>query len=218
MVQSVTTKEVSIEVTKQQMRGLLCLPQGAKGIVLFAHGSGSGRLSPRNQFVAQKLQEANLATLLLDLLTPEEEAIDEKTLAFRFDIDLLSERLVGATNWLHSRNETEHLRVGYFGASTGAAAALLAAADLGPHVQAVVSRGGRVDLAYNILSKLTASILLIVGGNDFGVLELNKKAYQAINGEKRLEIVAGATHLFEEPGALDTVASLASAWFTEHLK
>lgn len=210
-------KDVVIGAGRGALRGILGLPDAPKGIVLFAHGSGSGRLSTRNQFVAKKMQEHNLATLLMDLLTEEEDAIDERTRQYRFDIDLLAERLIGATNWLASQDELKALPVLYFGASTGAAAALVAAGELGDVVKAVVSRGGRPDLANSALNSVVSPILLIVGGNDFGVIELNRQAYQALQCKKGLEIVKGATHLFEEPGALDEVSRLAANWFVENI-
>jgi len=186
-------------------------------VVLFAHGSGSSRLSPRNRHVARVLNEAALATLLVDLLTPEEEAIDARKAHLRFDIGLLAERLVAATDWLTAHPDTRDLRVGYFGASTGAAAALVAAAARSGAVGAVVSRGGRPDLAGRVLALVRAPTLLIVGGRDLQVLELNREAFAQLTCDKRLEIVPGATHLFEEPGALHEVARLAANWFVEHL-
>lgn len=212
-----SARDVTILVVQQNLRGILTIPEGAKGIVLFAHGSGSGRLSPRNQFVAQKLQEKGLATLLMDLLTAEEEEIDEKTRQFRFDIDLLAERLEGCTQWVINQKETSGLSIGYFGASTGAAAALMAAGEQGDIIKAIVSRGGRPDLAIDSLPDVTAPTLLIVGGDDLAVIELNKKAIDELQTIKSLEIVPGATHLFEEPGKLEVVAELASNWFVKHL-
>lgn len=209
--------DVRIQVGKEELLGILHIPEKATGIVLFAHGSGSGRLSPRNQFVAKKLQEKGLATLLMDLLTEEEEVIDERTRQFRFDIDLLAERLSGCTDWLATQKETQNLHVGYFGASTGAAAALVAAAEKGKKVKAVVSRGGRPDLALDQLKDVRAPTLLIVGGDDLAVIEMNMRAYNELASEKKLEIVPGATHLFEEPGKLEAVASLASDWFLAYL-
>jgi len=200
------------------LQGILTVPKDSKGIVLFAHGSGSGRLSPRNQFVAKKLAESGLATLLMDLLTPEEESVDELTRQYRFDIDLLAERLIGTAEWLRGQNETKNLTIGYFGASTGAAAALVAAAKQGDLIKAVVSRGGRPDLALDGIEHVTAPTLLIVGGDDFGVIELNEKAFQALHAPKKLEIVPGATHLFEEAGTLEVVATLATNWFLAHLR
>jgi putative phosphoribosyl transferase len=185
--------------------------------VLFAHGSGSGRHSPRNRYVAQVLREAGLATLLIDLLTAEEEEVDLRTRHLRFDIGLLAERLVGATEWLERNPDTQDLRVGYFGASTGAGAALVAAAERPEPIGAIVSRGGRPDLAGPALPRVTAPTLLIVGGNDFPVIGMNQEAMEQLRTEKRLEIVPGATHLFEEPGALEEVARLAADWFVRHL-
>ena len=199
------------------LEGDLCLPGAARGVVLFAHGSGSSRLSPRNQYVAHVLREGGVATLLIDLLTPEEEAIDARTAHLRFDIGLLAERLVGATDWLAQRPETRQLRVGYFGASTGGGAALAAAAERPELVGAVVSRGGRPDLAGPALPRVRAPTLLIVGGQDYPVIELNREALGQLRAERRLEIVPGATHLFEEPGALEEVARLARDWFQRHL-
>ena len=200
-----------------RLHGDLTSPRGAEGVVLFAHGSGSSRLSPRNRAVAEVLQAAGLATLLMDLLTEEEEAEDARTGFLRFDIPLLAARLVDATDWLVRQPDMRRMRVGYFGASTGAAAALMAAADRPTVVAAVVSRGGRPDLAMPVLSRVRAPTLLIVGGADTSVLEMNRTALDALRPERRLEIVPGASHLFEEPGALDQVARLARAWFERHL-
>jgi putative phosphoribosyl transferase len=197
--------------------GDLSRPEGARGIVLFAHGSGSSRVSPRNRQVAQLLNHAKLATLLVDLLTSEEEAVDLRTAQLRFDIGLLAERLVGITDWLTQAPETRQLRIGYFGASTGAGAALVAAAERPEAVSAVVSRGGRPDLAGSALSRVRAPTLLIVGGNDAQVIALNRAALAQLRCQKQLVIVPGATHLFEEPGALDQVAVLARDWFERHL-
>ena len=199
------------------LAGSLTLPEQAQAIVLFAHGSGSSRLSPRNRYVARLLNEAKLATLLVDLLTLHEEVIDARTAQLRFDIDLLAERLVDATDWLTEFPDTKHLRIGYFGASTGAAAALAAAAIHPDVVNAVVSRGGRPDLAGAALTRVQAPTLLIVGENDGQVIELNRAALAELRCEKQLVIVPGATHLFEEPGALDVVAQLARDWFEQHL-
>jgi putative phosphoribosyl transferase len=185
--------------------------------VLFAHGSGSSRHSPRNRYVAWLLNQANLATLLVDLLTSDEETIDLRTGQLRFDIELLAERLISVTDWLMQQRETRRLRIGYFGASTGAGAALVAAAERPDMVGAVVSRGGRPDLAGAALARVRAPTLLIVGGNDFQVIELNRAAFALLRGEKQLVIVPGATHLFEEPGALDEVARLARDWFKRYL-
>ena len=199
------------------LEGNLSLPKGAGGIVLFAHGSGSSRHSPRNRYVARLLNQAKLATLLVDLLTSDEEAIDMRTAHLRFDIGLLAQRLVAVTDWLTQYQDTRYLRIGYFGASTGAAAALVAAAERPDVVGAVVSRGGRPDLAGPALARVRAPTLLIVGGNDFQVIELNWAALAQLRCEKQLVIVPGATHLFEEPGALDEVARLAREWFERHL-
>jgi putative phosphoribosyl transferase len=199
------------------LEGNLVVPDEASGIILFAHGSGSSRFSPRNRFVARVLQEAGLATLLLDLLTPMEEAIDERTAQLRFDIPFLARRLVSATDWLLHQTATHHLRIGYFGASTGAAAALVAAAERPEAIGAIVSRGGRPDLARAVLPRVKAPTLLIVGGSDPLVLELNQEALDQLTAIKRLAIVPGATHLFEEPGALEQVAQLAREWFTHYL-
>jgi putative phosphoribosyl transferase len=194
---------VDVPVGRATLEGNLSLPERAAGVVLFAHGSGSSRYSPRNRYVARLLNEAKLATLLVDLLTAEEEAIDLRTTHLRFDINLLAERLIGATDWLTLYPDTQHLRIGYFGASTGAAAALVAAAERPAVVGAVVWRGGRPDLAGPALPRVQAPTLLIVGGNDLQVIELNRLAFQQLRSEKQLVIVPGATHLFEEPGALD---------------
>src|SRR5882672_7060627 len=199
------------------IEGNLTLPEGAYGIVLFAHGSGSSRHSPRNRYVAWLLNQANLATLLVDLLTSDEETIDLRTGHLRFDIELLAERLISVTDWLTQQRDTRRLRIGYFGASTGAGAALVAAAERPDVVGAVVSRGGRPDLAGAALARVRAPTLLIVGGNDFQVIELNRAAFAQLRCEKQLVIVPGATHLFEEPGALDEVARLAREWFERHL-
>lgn len=199
------------------VEGNLVIPVGATGAVLFAHGSGSSRRSPRNRSVARALQDRGLATLLIDLLTSQEEAIDLETAQLRFDIGLLADRLAGATDWLVERRETRGLRIGYFGASTGAAAALVAAALRPLAIGAVVSRGGRPDLAGESLARVEAPTLLIVGGYDTEVIALNREAYGRLLCEKKLEIVPRATHLFEEPGALEAVARLAGDWFLDHL-
>jgi putative phosphoribosyl transferase len=208
---------VQVSIHGIMLEGNLTLPEGAAGLVLFAHGSGSSRHSPRNRHVAAILNQSKLATLLVDLLTPEEEAIDVRTAHLRFDIGLLAERLIGATDWLTEYQDTRNLRIGYFGASTGAAAALVAAAERHYAVGAVVSRGGRPDLAGPALTRVRAPTLLIVGGNDFQVIELNRAAFEQLRCEKRFVIVPGATHLFEEPGALDEVAALARDWFQRYL-
>jgi dienelactone hydrolase len=199
------------------LHGDLNLPKDTRAVVLFAHGSGSGRQSPRNRRVARLLNEAGLGTLLIDLLTREEEGIDLRTAHLRFDINLLAERLVRATDWLTQCPSTQHLPIGYFGASTGAAAALVAAAERPDGVGAVVSRGGRPDLAGPALAHVEAPTLLIVGGNDHPVIDLNRTALAKLHCEKQLVIVPGATHLFEEPEALDKVAWLAREWFERHL-
>lgn len=208
---------VSVAAGAVTLDGTLGLPPDARGVVLFAHGSGSGRHSPRNRHVARVLQEAGLATLLIDLLTPEEEAVDARTQELRFDIGLLAGRLAGATDWLGRQPATQHLRVGYFGASTGAGAALAAAAERPEAVGAVVSRGGRPDLAGAALARVRAPTLLIVGGNDMPVIGMNEEALAQLRGATRLEIMPGATHLFEELGALDTVAGLARDRFARYL-
>jgi putative phosphoribosyl transferase len=213
-------RESDVQVTagRLNLEATLYVPVEARGIVLFAHGSGSSRHSPRNRFVAGELQQAGMATLLLDLLTREEEAVDLRTARLRFDIELLSQRLAEATDWVTSFAETKDLGIGYFGASTGAAAALVAAAEKSDDVQAVVSRGGRPDLAGPSLRRVGAPTLLIVGGNDFGVIELNEEALRQLPCQKQLAVVSRATHLFEEPGALEQVATLATNWFREHLR
>ncbi len=213
------TKEqpVRIPVGHTTLEGNLAVPVGARGIVVFAHGSGSGRHSPRNRYVADVLQSGGLGTLLIDLLTAEEEAVDLRTAHLRFDIGLLAERLVGATDWLREQDETRGLPIGSFGASTGAGAALVAAAERPETVRAVVSRGGRPDLAGEALTQVRCPVLLIVGGADLQVLQLNHQAMRVLRTVKRLDIVPEATHLFEEPGALGTVAQLARDWFTRYL-
>ncbi|MGZ5117199.1 MAG: dienelactone hydrolase family protein [Burkholderiales bacterium] len=210
-------REVAIRAGSAMLSGSVSVPENARGIVLFAHGSGSSRHSPRNVFVARALQDARLGTLLFDLLTSAEENIDLYTREHRFDIALLAERMVDATHWLGTQPELRDLDVGYFGASTGSAAALVAAAQLGDGVGAIVSRGGRPDLAGPALPHVTAPTLLIVGGNDRIVIDLNRRAYEQLRCEKDLMIVPGASHLFEEPGTLETVATLAADWFTRHL-
>ncbi|WP_066383366.1 MULTISPECIES: dienelactone hydrolase family protein [unclassified Anabaena] len=209
---------VSVSAGEVNLEGNLFIPEGATGIVLFAHGSGSSRHSPRNRYVAGVLQQAGLATLLIDLLTAEEEAIDIHTRHLRFDIGLLASRLVGATDWLAQHPETHNLNIGYFGASTGAGAALVAAAARPDVVKAVVSRGGRPDLATSALPQVKAPTLLIVGGYDTPVIAMNESALAQLRAEKSLKIVPQATHLFEEPGKLEAVAQLASEWFTSYLK
>jgi putative phosphoribosyl transferase len=209
--------EVQIRAGRAVFRGNLTVPQNAGVLVLFAHGSGSSRHSPRNQLVARTLNDAGLATLLFDLLTQDEEAIDMHTREHRFNIGLLAERLVHATKWAKQQEQTRDLRVGYFGSSTGGGAALVAAVKIPQDVGAVVSRGGRPDLAGEALPKVQAPTLLIVGGNDDIVIELNEMARDQMRCEVKLEIVPGATHLFEEPGALEKLAKLASDWFVNHI-
>ncbi|MCL5986615.1 MAG: alpha/beta hydrolase [Actinobacteria bacterium] len=203
-----------IQIGEITLEGKITIPSKAKGIVLFAHGSGSSRFSPRNNFVAKVLQDAEIATLLVDLLTAQEDAVYQ----IRFDIDLLTDRLVSIVQWLEQEPQTKDLTIGFFGASTGTAAALRASVMLGSKIKAVVSRGGRPDLvADNILVKVISPTLLIVGGNDLGVIELNEQAFMKLNCIKKLEIVKGATHLFEEKGALEEVARLATDWFKKYL-
>jgi pimeloyl-ACP methyl ester carboxylesterase len=196
------------------LEGDLAMPADARGIVLFAHGSGSSRLSPRNTYVARVLRDGGVGTLLFDLLTREEDTV----YATRFDIELLTRRLIAATRWIAQQPETRELPVGYFGASTGAAAALMAAAELPDRIQAVVSRGGRPDMAMRVLERVRAPTLLIVGGYDEVVIDLNRQAYDALAATKELVIVPGATHLFEEPGTLEEVARLATEWFQRYLR
>jgi putative phosphoribosyl transferase len=209
--------DVQIQAGGAVLSGNLTIPEGPASLVLFAHGSGSSRHSPRNQFVARTLNDAGLATLLFDLLTQHEEASDMRTGEHRFNIGLLAERLVHATKWTRQQEQTRDLRIGYFGSSTGGAAALVAAAELLQDVGAVVSRGGRPDLAGDALPKVQAPTLLIVGGNDDIVIELNEMARDQMRCEVKLEIIPGATHLFEEPGALEQVANLASDWFVNQI-
>jgi putative phosphoribosyl transferase len=210
-------RSVHVAAGSVTLEGNFSLPEGAGDIVLFAHGSGSSRHSPRNRYVARLLNEAKLATLLVDLLTPDEEAIDMRTAHLRFDIDLLARRLVAVTDWLKEQPHTRELKIGYFGASTGAGTALVAAAERADVVGAIVSRGGRPDLAGPALARVRAPTLLIVGSRDVQVIELNRLALAQLRCEKQLEIIPGATHLFEEPGALDAVARLARDWFERYL-
>ncbi len=217
MAAVVSGRDVTVASDSVTLRGLLGVPKGARGVVLFAHGSGSGRLSSRNNFVARSLQDAGLATLLIDLLSEEEERVDAGTGQLRFDIAFLAKRLETATTWLAETAETRSLDVGYFGASTGAAAALVAAAELPDHVAAVVSRGGRPDLAGEHLADVKAPTLLIVGSRDVPVIPLNEDALAQLRCAKKLEIVPGASHLFEEPGTLEVVSRLASSWFAKYL-
>jgi dienelactone hydrolase len=208
---------VRVPAGRVTLEGNLTVPEAARGIVLFAHGSGSSRHSPRNRYVARLLNDAGLASLLIDLLTPEEEVVDRRTADLRFDIRLLAGRLVAATDWLTQQPSTRQYRIGYFGASTGAAAALVAAAERPEVIGAVVSRGGRPDLAGPALALVRAPTLLIVGGNDVQVIELNRQALAQLRVEKELLIIPGASHLFEEPGALDLVAQYAREWFLRFL-
>jgi putative phosphoribosyl transferase len=209
---------VQIPVGDVSLDGDLEFPAGAAGLVLFAHGSGSSRHSPRNQYVARVLRATGSGTLLFDLLTRDEEAEDAYSGHLRFDIALLAERLVAASRWLSSQPVAQYLPLGYFGSSTGAGAALTAAASLGSSIRAVVSRGGRPDLAMEALAHVTAATLLIVGGRDEVVLRLNEEAFARLTAEKDLAVVPGATHLFGEPGALEAVAGLAAHWFERHWK
>lgn len=214
MRSSETEQDVRIPLDGETHLGTLGLPAQPCGLVLFAHGSGSSRLSSRNRFVADYLRREGVATLLFDLLTE----VEDRTYETRFDIDLLTHRLLGATHWLKQQPSARGLTLGYFGASTGAAAALRAAAELGGEIRAVVSRGGRPDMAMAELPRVTAPTLLIVGGHDDVVIRLNRQAHAALRSEKGLSIIPGATHLFEEPGTLEEVARQAAAWFTCHLR
>lgn len=211
------TTDVTVQAADAALEGTLVLPQGAEGIVVFAHGSGSSRFSPRNRYVADVLHEGALGTLLFDLLTAKEHAIDELTRELRFNIDLLTRRLIGAIDWLASSTDTARLPIGLFGASTGAAAALRAAAARADRVAAMVSRGGRPDLALDILPQVRAPTLLIVGGLDGVVIGMNRTAAARLKAQHEVRIVDGATHLFEEPGKLEEVARLARDWFQRHL-
>ena len=213
-----STRAIQIPTGSVVLDGELIVPSNADGLVIFAHGSGSSRRSPRNQEVARRLRKAGLGTLLFDLLTPGEAAEEAHSGRLRFNIGLLTQRLTCAAHSVADEDEARHLRLGFFGASTGGAAALVAAADLGKTIGAVVSRGGRPDLAGNALRRVKAPTLLIVGEQDEEVLELNEEAYEMLACEKTLAIVPGATHLFEEPGALEEVARLAADWFLEHLR
>jgi putative phosphoribosyl transferase len=208
--------EIPLDNT-EKICGSLDVTVNAKGIIIFAHGSGSSRFSPRNQYVSHTLQEKGFATLLFDLLTEHEEITDSQTGRFRFDIHLLTERLILATKWCQKEDQTSRLNIGYFGASTGAAAALCAAAQLSESIKAVVSRGGRADLAIKYLPNVTAPTLLIVGGDDTAVLEMNRRAAGYLKAEHKLLTIPSATHLFEEPGALEEVARVSAQWFEIHL-
>ena len=210
--------EITIPAGAVELQCDLTLPEAPVGIVLFAHGSGSSRQSPRNRFVASVLNDGALATGLMDLLTPAEEEIDSRTAELRFNVELLAQRMIAAVDWVRQQTATEALDIGLFGASTGAAAALVAAAQRSGEVRAIVARGGRPDLAGSALEKVRAATLLIVGGDDLPVLELNREALRELRAEKELQIVPGATHLFEEPGALAEVSRLAREWFEAHLR
>ncbi|MEW6037538.1 MAG: alpha/beta family hydrolase [Pseudomonadota bacterium] len=214
---SLNSIDVTLTLEGLSLAGFLVVPEQAKGLVVFAHGSGSSRFSQRNRFVAETLNGVGFATLLFDLLTPEEEEIDRGTRELRFNIELLTDRLVGAVDWASQNEATTELPIGLFGASTGAAAALSAAAQRVDKIAAVVSRGGRPDLALRHLAKVKAATLLIVGGEDDVVIQLNQQAALQLQTEHRLEIIPGATHLFEEPGKLKQVAKLACDWFLQHL-
>lgn len=210
-------RSVRVPTGEAALEGDLTVPAGAEGIVVFAHGSGSSRHSPRNRFVAEALEAGTLATLLVDLLTPEEKAIDEHTGSIRFDIGLLARRLTGVVDWLGEEGTTRDLRVGLFGSSTGAAAALIAAAARPERVAAVVSRGGRSDLAGDALEAVQAPTLLVVGGHDLTVMEMNRVSAERMSAPTRIAVIPGAGHLFEEPGSLEQVAALARDWFAAHL-
>lgn len=214
---TIIRKEISWKAGTASLNAYLDIPPNPRGIVIFAHGSGSGRKSPRNQYVAKMLVDQSFATLLSDLLTLEEEKVDAETRALRFNIPFLAERLQSATDWVTTQAELKNLPVGYFGASTGAAAALVAAAERGDQIKAVVSRGGRPDLAGSSLPYVKSPTLFIVGGNDFGIIELNQQAFALLNCPKQIEFVQNATHLFEEPGTLEEVARIAELWFDRHL-
>ncbi len=210
-------KEVEVLAGKVTLPGFLGIPEGAKGIVVFAHGSGSSRYSPRNQYVAKMMRDGGLATLLFDLLTPEEEEVDMVTRQIRFDIPFLGDRLNQATAWLLAQPEIKDLNIGYIGSSTGAGAALIGAARNRERVKAVVSRGGRPDLASQAIPNVNAPTLLIVGGNDFAVIGMNEEVLPLFTVEAKLEIVPGATHLFDEEGTLEKASELARDWFVKHL-
>ena len=210
---SINTTNMVIPLEDVSLKGDMYIPDQARGLVIFSHGSGSSRLSPRNQYVARQLQSEGLATLLFDLLTPSED----QDYQMRFDIELLTKRLVAVTRWMEDNSQTRHLKLGFFGASTGAASALKAAALLGNTIGAVVSRGGRPDLAMYSLPDVVSPTLLIVGGWDLPVIELNEKAFLKLNCHKEMKIVPGASHLFEEPGKLEEVAQLSADWFNRWL-
>lgn len=211
------TASLAIPADNIELTGDLVLPIEASGIVLFVHGSGSSRHSSRNQYVARMLQSSKIGTLLFDLLTEDEEVVDLRTRHLRFDIGMLAKRLVLVTQWVQQQPQTSHLKIGYFGASTGGGAALVAAAELGNQVSAVVSRGGRPDLAGEALPQVTSPTLLLVGGWDGPVIEMNRDAYEQLQCEKAMEIIPAASHLFEEPGKLEEVARLSARWFSRHM-
>ena len=217
MKKTFTNRSVKVQVDAIQLDGIFSIPPDPKGVVLFAHGSGSTHNSKRNQMVASFLQEESIATLLFDLLTPEEEKEDSLTRELRFNIPLLSHRLLEATRWVATQEEVANLNMGFFGASTGAAAALIAASELGQRVKAVVSRGGRPDLAGQSLQRIQTPVLLIVGSEDHGVIEINERTFDLLECKKKIEFVKGATHLFEEPGALEEVGRMAATWFNNFL-
>ena len=219
MARPLDDEECQVRITTEEviLDGSLCVPEKAAGLVVFAHGSGSSRFSPRNTFVARILHKSGLGTLLFDLLTADEERIDSVTGELRFDISLLAARLIHATDWLTKRSEAKNLKIGYFGSSTGAAAALIAAAERPDVIGAVVSRGGRPDLAGEALPLVKSPTLLIIGGEDFQVIELNREAMEQLKAKNELAIVPGATHLFEEPGTLEKAAGLAAGWFVKYL-
>lgn len=214
---SVQKRSIQILLGRADLVGDLAVPEYATGLVMFAHGSGSSRLSPRNRYVADILNGCGLATLLVDLLTIQEERIDLQTREFRFNIDLLAERLMGLTDWQSAHPDLSRLSLAYFGASTGSAAALIAAAARPQYVRAVVSRGGRPDLAASSLPRVQSPTLLIVGGDDVSVIEFNRQAFEVLQCDKKFDIVPGATHLFEEPGALEAVARLAADWYRQQM-
>ena len=213
MATEIFNETIPISVGEVTLPGDLFIPENAKGLVIFSHGSGSSRLSSRNRYVAKVMQDKGIATLLFDLLTPEEDQDYQK----RFEIPLLTERLIAVANWASQNEHTRNFTLGFFGSSTGAASALGAAAALGDKAKAVVSRGGRPDMAIPILSQVTAPILLLVGGDDFQVIELNQQAYDHMKGVKEMKLIPGATHLFEEPGTLEQVSEMAANWFEKYL-
>jgi len=217
MSENLVDKLVKISIDSDTIEGDLSVPSDAQGIVLFAHGAGSNCNSSRNNFVADKLRNAGLATLLIDLLTPEEKEIDKRTREIRFDIDRLAKRVTGTVDWLEKNEITKGLRIGVFGSSTGAAGALIAAAKRSDKVETVVSRGGRVDMAEGFLGEVTVPVLCIVGGRDIQVLSMNRQAIEKMETDTELKVIEGAGHLFEEPGALDQVAKLTVDWFSRYL-